>query len=107
MNQFQAADAGLLQASEEQQGLHPSDLKSAALKEVVKAKQRAKPDVNMSIYRVHKAKGPNPMSVKRKKKAKQKPAQPVQHASESVEKTNKPARKRRKVTVPGDTAANE
>lgn len=81
----------MLQASEEQQGLRPSDLKSSVLKDVVKAKQRAKPDINTSIYRVQKAKGPNPMSMKKKTKTKQPAA-----TSASSDKPKKPARKRRK-----------
>ena len=87
-----------MQASEEQQGLRPSDLKASVLKDVVKAKQHAKPDINTSIYRVQKAKGPNPMSVKKKKKAKQ-PAAP----SASLDKPKKPARKRRKAAQPEGT----
>lgn len=88
-----------MQASEDQQGLRPSDLKSTVLQDVVKAKQHAKPDINMSIYRVQKAQGPNPMSMKKKKKPKQQAVPPEQQNSSS-DKPKKPARKRQKGTQP-------
>ena len=81
--------------------MRASDYKASALKDVVKAKQHAKPDINMSIYRVQKAKGPNPMSMKKKKQGKQQGPPSAQKEAE-LDKPKKPARKRRKV-VPGAT----
>lgn len=85
-----------LQASKDQQGLQTSDLKSSVLKDVVKARQHVKPDINTSIYRVQKARGPNPMSMKKKKKKPQQALPAVLQEGE-LNKPKKPARKRRKM----------
>ncbi len=84
------------QAAEDQQGLQASDLKAKVLKEVVAAKRHAKPDINTSIYRYNKAKGPNPMASK-KKKRKEGQRKPAEEAVVSEPK-EKRARKRRKVS---------
>ena len=89
-----------MQAAEDQQGLQASDLKAQVLKEVVDAKRRAKPDINTSIYRHNKAKGPNPMAFK-KKKRKEGRRKPVEEAVVSGPK-EKRARKRRKVSQDQD-----
>lgn len=90
-----------MQAAEEQQGLQASDFKSKALKEVVDAKRHAKADINMSIYRHNKAKGPNPMASKKKKRKALDQAKPAQEAVAGEHK-EKRARKRRKVSQPQD-----
>ena len=88
----------LVQAAEEQQGLQASDLKAKILKEVVDAKRRAQPDINTSIYRHNKAKGPNPMAFKKKKQKQQQPT--VAQDAGSSEPKPKKARKRRKPAQP-------
>lgn len=88
----------LLQAAQEQQGLQASDLKSKVLQDVVDAKRHAKPDINTSIYRYNKAKGPNPMAAKKKKRKVQQPTA-AQNAG-SIEEKPKRARKRRKPSQP-------
>ena len=95
-----AAVLHCMQAAEDQQGLQASDLKAQVLKEVVDAKRRAKPDINTSIYRHNKAKGPNPMAFK-KKKRKEGRRKPVEEAVVSGPK-EKRARKRRKVSQDQD-----
>ncbi|KAL0030147.1 hypothetical protein WJX79_010990 [Trebouxia sp. C0005] len=82
------------QAAEDQQGLQASDLKAQVLKEVVDAQRRAKPNINTSIYRHNKAKGPNPMAFK-KKKRKEGQRTPAEEAVVGEPK-EKRARKRRK-----------
>lgn len=89
-----------MQAAEDQQGLQASDLKAQVLKGVVDAKRRAKPDINTSIYRHNKAKGPNPMAFK-KKKRKEGRRKPVEEAVVSGPK-EKRVRKRRKVSQDQD-----
>lgn len=89
-----------MQAAEEQQGLQASDLKAKVLKDVVDAKRRAQPDINTSIYRHNKAKGPNPMALKKKKRKVQQPT--VAQDTESLELKQKKARKRRKHSQPVD-----
>lgn len=88
----------MVQAAEEQQGLQASDLKAKVLKDVVDAKRRAQPDINTSIYRHNKAKGPNPMALKKKKRKAQQPT--VAQDEESLEPKQKKARKRRKPSQP-------
>ena len=93
-----------MQAEEEQQGLQASDLKAKVLKGVVDAKRRAQPDINTSIYRHNKAKGPNPMAFKKKKKMVQQPA--VTQDAGSSEPKPKKARKRRKLSQPVEDDPN-
>ncbi|KAL3159300.1 hypothetical protein ABBQ32_011256 [Trebouxia sp. C0010 RCD-2024] len=88
------------QAAEQQQGLQPSDLKAKVLKDVVDAKRHAQPDINTSIYRHNKAKGPNPMALKKKKRKVQQPT--VAQDAEAPEPKQKKARKRRKSSLPVD-----
>lgn len=94
----------LVQAAEDQQGLQASDLKAKVLKDVVIAKRRAQPDINTSIYRHNKAKGPNPMAFKKKKRKVQQPTA-AQDAG-SLEPKPKKARKRRKPSQPVDDESN-
>ena len=95
----------LVQAEEEQQGLQASDLKAKVLKGVVDAKRRAQPDINTSIYRHNKAKGPNPMAFKKKKKKMvQQPA--VTQDAGSLEPKPKKARKRQKLSQPVEDDSN-
>ena len=89
-----AAVLHCMQAAEDQQGLQASDLKAQVLKEVVDAQRRAKPNINTSIYRHNKAKGPNPMAFK-KKKRKEGQRTPAEEAVVGEPK-EKRARKRRK-----------
>ena len=89
----------LMQAAEEQQGLQKQDLKSQVLKEVVDARRHAKSDINTSIYRHNKAKGPNPMAAKKKKKRKL-PVSAPQETASAAEPKVKRARKRRRTAEP-------
>lgn len=91
------------QAAEDQQGLQRQDLKSQVLKEVVDARRHAKPDINTSIYRHNKAKGPNPMAAKKKKKRKLTESAPQETASLAEPKVKR-ARKRRKTAEPSGDA---
>lgn len=93
-----------MQAAEEQQGLQASDLKAKVLKDVAHAKRRAQPDVNTSIYRHNKAKGPNPMALKKKKRKVPQPSVPQD--AESLEPRQKKARKRRKTSQPQAVSDN-
>ena len=93
----------LMQAAEDQQGLQRQDLKSQVLKEVVDARRHAKPDINTSIYRHNKAKGPNPMATKKKKKRKLPESAPAVTASADGPKVKR-ARKRRKAAEPSGDA---
>ena len=94
-----------VQAAEEQQGLQASDLKAQILKDVVDGKRCAPLDINTSIYRHNKAKGPNPMALKKKKRKVQQPT--IAQDAGLLEPKPKKARKRRKASQPADDGSNQ